>query len=288
MFILEHLKNTIEPELLRGIALGTFYASGRSDFAKANEFAIEFERMLGAMSELDDIYKGLLEFDQDFKFSEKELHKMTKYCENNLQKIWMSDRETLGEPVRINHDQIVRKSTVYNGLICYKKDGNLYPEGALNPIKKGFEPGESIIDFSQLEETTDKYDHILYRYNDGKFERVYKKGTEPEKIDSSEAGKQSQDDSPVGFEELLKLIDFEQVDRLNQIDELIKRVYPDGYPSIKYPDPRPTNPCANCSEWQRAQRTGEMLICNCTIPYMNQPYYGTWTFNIDRSGNTAQ
>ena len=158
----------------------------------------------------------------------------------------------------------------------------------METIKKGFEPGESIVDFSQLEETTDKYDHILYRYNDGKFERVYKKGTEPEKIDSSEAGKQSQDDSPVGFEELLKLIDFEQVDRLNQIDELIKRVYPDGYPSIKYPDPRPTNPCANCSEWQRAQRTGEMLICNCTIPYMNQPYYGTWTFNIDRSGNTAQ
>lgn len=54
--------------------------------------------------------------------------------------------------------------------------------------------------------------------------------------------------------------------------------FPPFDPTIKAPEIPPfgaasNHPCANCSMWRDAQRTGKMLTCSCAIPAMHNIQY---------------
>ncbi len=53
------------------------------------------------------------------------------------------------------------------------------------------------------------------------------------------------------------------------LDECVDKFDLNKIFQVPYTPEEAHNPCANCSSWINAQRTGQSLVCNCTIPYMN-------------------
>jgi hypothetical protein len=251
---------------LRSICIGAYYVGlDGADGIKNYELSLEFSDKIGkSLGELDDVrfIPALIAKVQEYYgFTERQFNNVVEYITENVRKF-------LVELPKEDHGSYVSVERLYEGNFYYTRNGQLFRAGGISPIplySEDKELGDSKrISFIELEESFAEHE-IRYQFVEGEFVKSEKSATR-------EAEEKKQDDSPEEFPEWFKLIDFNNINKLNELNELIRKLYPDN--KYDYPNSTPeVNPCANCSEYIKSQRLGTTLICNCTIPYMNNPIY---------------
>ena len=265
------IKDKVPQKNLHSICLGAYYVGiGNNEpvFERAKEFGNAIYDAI-ANFEFDLVRKqviGICERFNILRCSEVEfyvLENLSKYFNEEQ----VEDEDAQCQECSENHSMWVRKSNLYHGLIAYRLGDDLYYGERLEPFKKGFEPDEDIVDFSWLDESQPYY------WDSDTFEPL---GTMT--ISTSGAGNEAQNDIDEVVEENIKTVDF-----LKIIEEVLEKLkttevpYKD-YEPLKVPyyhievNGTKSHPCEGCSNYDKMLK-GETVVCNCTIPYLNQPMY---------------